>query len=375
FFWAYDGFMLLAGWFADKAGPRRAYTFAAIWWSIFTILTSFAHGFWSLFAIRFALGAGESPAYPAATKANSRWFPKHERGFATAVVDSGSRVGNVLALPIVSVLIAWLGWRGSFTVLGVLGVVWAAIWHRFYRDPNEHPWANDLERAYLRENGARVDETDDRAATQIRWGSLFRYRTVRGMMLGFFCLNFVIYFFLTWFPSYLKNARGFDLQALGTLGMIPGLTAILLGWLAGRLADRAIARGADLTRVRKTVMVGGLLGGSVIVFAAMVPSVYAALALLAICYASLAVAATGIWSLPSDVAPSSRHVASIGGIQNFASNIAGIISPYIMGWLLDVYHGDYTPSFAVAGAVALVGAGTYAFIVGKAEPLPILEIE
>ncbi|WP_394841241.1 MFS transporter [Pendulispora brunnea] len=374
FFWAYDGFMLLAGWFADRVGPRRAYSFAAIWWSLFTILTSFAGGFWSLFAFRFALGAGESPAYPAATKANSRWFPKHERGFATAVVDSGSRVGTVLALPVVSALIGFVSWHFSFIVLGALGIVWAAAWYRFYRDPAEHPLANDLEREYLRANGARIDETDDRAAAKIAWSTLFRYRTVRGMMLGFFCLNFVIYFFLTWFPTYLKTARGFDLQALGTLGMIPGITAVILAWLAGKLADRAIARGANLTRVRKTVMVGGLLGGSVIVFAAIVPSVYAALALLAMCYASLAVAATGIWSLPSDVAPSSRHVASIGGIQNFASNIAGIISPYIMGWLLDVYHGDYTPSFALAAVVALIGAFTYAFIVGKAEPLPILPI-
>ncbi len=369
FFWAYDGFMLLAGWFADKVGPRKAYAFAAVWWSIFTVLTSLAGGFWSLFAIRFALGAGESPAYPSATKANSRWFPRHERAFAAAVVDSGSRVGSVLALPVVTGLMAWAGWRSSFVVLGAIGLVWAAAWFGFYRDPEEHPRANALERAYLSEHGARIERTDGREATAIRWPQLFRYRTIRGMMLGFFCLNFVIYFFLTWFPTYLKTARGFDLQALGTKAMIPGLFAVAAAWLAGRIADGLIARGADITRVRKTVMVGGLLGGAVIVFVAMVHSMYAALALLSLCYASLAVAATGIWSLPSDVAPSSRHVASIGGIQNFASNIAGIISPWIMGWLLDRYHGDYTPSFALAAAVAVVGAASYGLIVGRAEPI------
>ncbi|MFD2080671.1 MFS transporter, ACS family, glucarate transporter [Actinopolymorpha cephalotaxi] len=372
FFWAYDGFMLLAGWFADRAGPRRALTFAAVWWSIFTILTSFARGFWSLFAVRFALGAGESPAYPAATKANSRWFPRHERAFAAAVVDSGSRVGNTLALPIVTGLIALVSWHFSFIVLGVLGVIWAFVWYRFYRDPTEHPRANDLEREYILANGARLDENDDADAPQVKWRSLFRYRTVRGMMLGFFCLNFVIYFFLTWFPTYLKDARGMDLAQMGTLGMVPGICAVLLGWLAGRLGDRAVQRGADVTRVRKTVMVGGLLGGAVIVFAAMAANIYLALAFLAISYTSLAVAATGIWSLPGDVAPSSRHVASIGGIQNFASNIAGIISPYVMGVLLDMYKGNYLPSFLVAAVIAVIGAFTYAFVVGKAEPLPPL---
>ncbi|WP_337759837.1 MFS transporter [Kribbella shirazensis] len=200
---------------------------------------------------------------------------------------------------------------------------------------------------------------------------MFRYRTIRGMMLGFFCLNFVIYFFLTWFPSYLKDARGLDLAQLGTLGTLPGITAIAGGWIAGVVADRRIRAGADVTRVRKTVMVGGLLGGAAIVFAAPAKSVYVALLFLAISYASLAIAATGIWSLPGDVAPSSRHVASIGGIQNFASNIAGIISPYVFGLLLDMYDGSYLPSFAVAGVVAVIGALTYALVVGKAEPLPV----
>ena len=101
-------------------------------------------------------------------------------------------------------------------------------------------------------------------------------------------------------------------------------------------------------------------------------SLAAALFFLAVSYSSLAIAATGIWSLPADIAPSSRHVASIGGIQNFASNIAGIISPFLFGWLLDMFGGSYTPSFLMAAIMALVGAFSYAFVVGRAEPLPAL---
>jgi ACS family D-galactonate transporter-like MFS transporter len=372
FFWAYDGAMLAAGWFSDKVGSRKAFTFAALWWSVVTALTPLARGFWSLFAVRFALGLGEAPAYPASTKAASRWFPQHERAFSTAVIDSGSRVGTVLALPVVTGLIALVSWHFSFLALGVVGLVFAAVWYWYYRDPRQHAKANDAEREYIAAGGGRLEETDDEAATSVRWIDLFRYRTVQGMMLGFFCLNFVIYFFLTWFPTYLKDARGFDLLQLGTLGTLPGITAIAGGWAAGLIADRAIKRGADVTKVRKTVMVGGLLGGAAIVFAAMASSVYLALAFLAVSYASLAIAATGIWSLPGDIAPSSRHVASIGGIQNFASNIAGIISPYVIGLLLDIYEGSYLPAFLLAAIVAVVGALTYAFIVGKAEPLPPL---
>jgi len=373
FFWAYDGMMLLAGWFTDKAGSRRAFSFAAIRWSVFTVLTPLATSFWGFFAVRFALGAGESPAYPSSTKAASRWFPKSERAFATAVIDSGSRVGTLLALPIVTGLIALMNWRYSFIVLGSLGLVWAALWYWIYRDPANHSGANDLERQYIVENGGRTESNDASGAADVRWIDLFRYRTIWSMMLGFFCLNFVIYFFLTWFPEYLRAARHLNLAELGTLGMLPGLTAVIVGWLAGAYADQLIRGGANVTLVRKTVIVGGMIGGAAILPAALVSSVYAALFFLAVTYGSLAIAATGIWCLPADIAPSSHHVASIGGIQNFASNIAGIISPFLFGALLDKFNGDYTPAFALAAGVALLGALNYALMLGRVEPLPVMQ--
>ena len=130
FFWAYDGAMLVAGWYTDKVGPRIAFASAAIWWSLFTMITPLANGFWSLFGIRFGLGAGEAPAYPSTTKAASSWVPQTERAFATAVIDSGSRVGTVASLPVVTAIIAASGWQTSFVVLaglwrfrGVLGGV------------------------------------------------------------------------------------------------------------------------------------------------------------------------------------------------------------------------------------------------------------
>ncbi len=277
-----------------------------------------------------------------------------------------------MALPIVTAIIAVATWHYSFIILGAVGIIWAFFWYVTYRDPTEHERANDLERRYIIENGGRTVENDDPEAAKIKWVDLFRYRTIWGMMIGFFCLNFVIYFFLTWFPSYLKTARGLNLAELGLYGMLPGLSAVVTAWIAGALADRAIRNGANVTTVRKIIMVGGMLGGAAILPASLTQSLYMALFFLAISYSSLAIAATGIWSLPADVAPSSRHVASIGGIQNFASNIAGIISPLLFGFLLDMFGGSYTPSFMMAAGMALVGAFSYAFIVGRAEPLPIL---
>src|SRR6478752_3786026 len=353
FFWAYDFFQLAAG-----------------WWSVFTMVTAAASSFWSLFAARFLLGVGESPAPSTAAKVVATWFPVRERAFATSIWDSGSRVGAVIALPIVTLIVAFTSWHAVFIIIGLAGVIWAAVWWKTYRNPEEHPGANTEERAYIQEGGARSEANDDGSAAQLPWRSLFKYRTILSMMFGFFCLNSAIYFFITFFPGYLVQERGFDLLKLGIFGAIPGICAVAFGWLAGYASDRAVRRGVSLTRVRKTAIAGGLAGGSVIMFAAVVPEAWMALTLLSVAYSSLTVAATGIWSLPADVAPSSRHVGSIGGLQNFASNLAGIFTPILIGVLVD-QTGSFVAPLAVIGIVSLIGAANYLFVIGKIQPLQV----
>ena len=145
--------------------------------------------------------------------------PGEDVGAVDRVLQEGaaSRVGAAVTPPIVVLLMVRFGWRAPFLLFGFLGLGWSAIWYWYYRDPMQHSKANDAECEYIAAGGGRLDETDDADAVSVRWIDLFRYRTVQGMMLGFFCLNFVIYFFLTWFPTYLKDARGFDLLQLGTL--------------------------------------------------------------------------------------------------------------------------------------------------------------
>ncbi|MCK2217301.1 MFS transporter [Actinomadura sp. ATCC 31491] len=334
FFWSYDFCQLAAGWFVDRHGPRKTFTFAAVWWSIFTSLTAAASSFATLFGVRLLLGVGESPAATTSAKVVGRWFPRHERALATGIWDSGS--------------------RGAFG------------WWRTYRDPQEHPRVSEEELAYLREGGARWE--GDAGDERTRWRDLFRHRTIWAMMLGFFCLNMVVYFFLTFFPTYLVEERGFSLLKLGLFGALPGLVAIGGEWLGGWLADRRIARGESVTRVRKTFIAGGFLVSTVIGVAVWVPAAWMALALLSVAYAGSTFAAANIWSLPADVAPSDRQVASIGGIQNFASNFAGIIGPIMVGYLVDV-TSSFTVPLMVIAAVALLGAFTYAVVLKRVEPI------
>lgn len=372
FFWTYAAFQLPSGWFVDRVGPRLAYTAAVIWWSVFTGAAALARGFASLFAFRLLLGVGEAPAYPCNAKVVSEWFPKHERAFATSIFDSGARVGTALSLPIVTLLISWLGWRASFIVTGALGLVWSVAWLRIYRHPREHAGVSAAELAHIEAQTSRAggrDGGNDSDIPNVRWRDLFRYRTVWGMMLGFFCLNFVIYFFITWFPTYLIKARGFTLLKLGFLGTIPALAAIPSGYLGGFMSDALVRRGVSLTWARKIPIVGGMLLSASIALAVLAPSAGWALALLSLSYASLTFAAASIWSLPADVAPTRRHVASIGGIQNFASNLAGVCISSFVGVMLGKTGGFAIP-LAVAGVLSLIGAASYLFLVGEIAPLP-----
>jgi ACS family glucarate transporter-like MFS transporter len=375
FFATYALFQLPFGHYVDRIGERVMFGVAVVWWSVFSAATALAQGFASLVGLRLALGAGEAGGYPASAKVVSRWFPVRERAFATSIFDNGARAGTALALPVVTALIAWLGWRGAFLVTGGLGFVWVAVWLLFYRKPQDHPRVSPEELAYIEEGGARTEEREadreDRYAGAVRYRDLFRYRTVKGMMLGFFCLNYVIYFFITWFPSYLVDARGFDLLKLGVFGVLPALVAMPGAWIGGLVSDGLVRRGKSVTVARKIPLVGGMLFASVIALAVVVPSAGMALALLSLCYASLTFAAASVWSLPADVAPTPAHVASIGGIQNFASNLAGLLGATTTGALIAATGGSYVAALVLSGGLSIVGALSYLFIVGRIEPLPL----
>ena len=360
FFWSYALMQMPFGWFVDRVGARIALPLAVGWWSLFTAVTPLANSVAGMFGCRLMLGVGEAGAYPSCAKLVSQWFKPEQRAFATSIFDSGSRVGSALSIPLVALIISVLGWEASFLITGAIGVFWIVGWVLIYR----HPSRGDMTGAVDAPTQAAVDH-----GPKVTWASLFQHRTLWGMMLGFFCLNFVIYFFITWFPSYLVETRGFSLKSLGTLGMIPALISIPGGWLGGAVSDSLYKRGWSLTAARKTCMVGGMLLSSIITLCAFTENIYLTLAFFGIAYGSLAFAAASIWSLPGDVAPTPNHVASISGIQNFASNLAGIVITTFTGVMVSLTKGSFTIPLCVAGGFCVLGAFSYLVLVGKVEPL------
>ncbi|NIF81309.1 MFS transporter [Paraburkholderia sp. Cy-641] len=237
--------------------------------------------------------------------------------------------------------------------------------HRAPEKAPERAYEKAPERVPARGDALRHDEP----AKPVRWGALLSHRTVLGMMLGFFCMNFVKYFFITWFPSYLMEARGFSLAQLGTLGMIPALCAIPGGWIGGATSDALFRRGWSMTAARKTCLVGGMLLSSCIVLCAFAQSPLLAIVLFSVTYVSLSFVSANAWSLPGDVAPTRRHVATISAIQNTASNVAGILTSTFTGVMLTITHGSFLIPLVTAGAFCVIGAGAYLFVVGPVEPM------
>jgi sugar phosphate permease len=368
FFWTYASMQMPFGWFADRVGARVSLAAAVTCWSIFTALTAFARSAASLLGCRLLLGVGEAGAYPSMAKVAANWFPAKERGLAAAIFDSGVRFGGALSFPLIAWIISISSWQTSFVVTGAIGLVWVVFWIIIYRDPEKHPSVTPEQLALLQAERKTATEN----APPVPWSSLFRYRTVWGMMFGFFCLSFVSYFFITWFPTYLVQARGFSMAQLGTLGLLPGLAAIPCGYLGGIVSDGLYQRGWSLTAARKTCLVGGMSISCVITLSAFAPNAYVALIFFAIANGGLAFAAASIWSLPGDVAPTRAHVASIGGIQNFASNFAGILTTTFTGVMLSITGGSFVVPLAAAGGFCIAGALVYLFVVGEIAPLPPL---
>jgi ACS family D-galactonate transporter-like MFS transporter len=365
FFWTYMLFQIPAGWFADRVGQRLSLGLAVTWWSIATALTVVCRGVTSLVFVRVLLGIGESGAYPSNAGVTAKWFPDKERARVSAIFDSGSKVGTALAMPLVVWMLTAFGWETPFIVAGLIGLVWVVIWWAYYRDPEKHKYVNQEELNYIREGQTKKEGIDN--VQPMKWYELLKYRNIQAMCVGFFMLNYAIYFFITWFPTYLVEERGMQLMKMGYVSMIPPLAGLVAELFAGWFSDYLYMKGLSLTLARKINLVGGMLLATSIAFAGLVDSAVWSVVLLSVSYAGLTFAACAIWSLPGDVAP--RNMTSVvGGIQNCVSNMGGILGPIVTGFLISTTH-SFIPALLVSGAATLIGALTYAFWLGKIEPI------
>jgi MFS transporter, ACS family, glucarate transporter len=351
---AYSLFEVPSGWLGDRNGPRRVLTRIVLWWSAFTMLTGAATGYQSLKLIRFMFGAGEAGAFPNVARSFSRWFPVRERGRANGVLFLGSRLGGMLSAPIALLLIARWGWRISFFAFGTLGLVWAAAWHRWYRDrPEDHAAMTASELAWIQQDGPPAP---DRPTP---WRALLGGSNLYAICAMYFAFGYGLYFYFTWLPTYLIKALGFSAFGGGLLAALPFLLAGLADLGGGLLTDRLSHR-YGLRVGRCYLGCASFACGALMLLTSTIVGAPVAKAILIACaLASADLALGACWAVPIDIAP--NHAGVITGCMNTLGNLGGLVGPLVVGYAVQQL-GSWAIPFYVTAAVYAFGAAMWLLI-------------
>ncbi|AUD04296.1 MFS transporter [Spirosoma pollinicola] len=368
FGWAYAALQIPGGLIADRFGPRVLYAFCLITWSLVTVAQGFVRGFASLFALRLATGTFEAPSYPINNRVVTSWFPDSERASAIAMYVSGQFIGLAFLTPVLVTVQYYAGWKGLFITTGLVGLVWGIVWYLFYRDPLEHQGVNQAELDYI-EDGGGVFRAKDKTAAKVniwKWANVkqvFSSRTLWGVYIGQFSVNASLWFFLTWFPTYLVKYRGMDFIKSGYLASVPFLAACAGLLLSGFLSDRFVRRGTSVSVARKTPIIVGLL-----LSVSIIGANYTNDTTLIIFFMALAFFGSGMalisWVFVSILSP--RNLIGLtGGVFNFMGNLASIVVPIVIGYLAK--DGNFEPALIFIGTIGFIGACSYIFLVGKIE--------
>ena len=356
FAYPYAAMQIFGGWCADKFGPRRVLTVLSIIWAVATILCGFVWGMTSLLVFRFLLGIGEGGAFPTATRAFTFWLPATERGLAQGIPHSFARLGGAVTPPIVIGITVLFGWRESFIILGAISLLWTVLYVWVFRNtPVEHPWVKPAE---LAEINAHTKVLTQAIKGKTPWKEMIK----KMWLVTFvdFCYGWSLWVFLTWLPSYLKDARGFDLKQLALFTALPLLAGVVGDTLGGVVSDAIFKRTGDLKLARRVMLVVGLGGALIFIL----PMVYMrnpilAVALLSASFFFLELTNAVLWSLPIDIA--GAYAGTAGGMMNTGFGVAGMISPVIFGYLIQT-TGSYEIPFGVSALLLAVGVIAAFFI-------------
>ncbi|HVY06463.1 MAG TPA: MFS transporter [Burkholderiales bacterium] len=362
FSWTYAAMQVPGGLFLDRFGTRLTYFLSLVFWSIATLLHGVAFNVASLLGFRFALGVSEAPCFPTNSRVVATWFPQQERAFATATYTVGEYVGLAFLSPLLFWILGAFGWRALFFVVGITGVLFGLFWWRAYREPHESKAVNRAELDYIEAGGGIVTARAENPKFEWRLvGRLLRYRQLVGICIGQFAGNSTLVFFLTWFPTYLATERHMGWIKIGFLAVLPFIAASVGVLFGGWWSDSLLRKGGSPNVARKLPIITGLLLASVIVTANYVDNDYVVIGILSLAFFAQGMAALG-WTLVSDIAP--RGLLGLtGGIFNFAANLAGIVTPLVIGYIVAA-TGSFVGALTFIGVVALVGAGSYLFVVG-----------
>ncbi|TWC71411.1 MFS transporter [Herbaspirillum sp. SJZ099] len=369
FFVGYAGFCFIGGYASDRFGPKRVFTFAAGFWSLFCGATAVVTSFAQLIVFRIFFGIGEGPMGSTTNKTINNWFPRKEAGTVVGITNAGQPLGGALAAPVVGLISLAFGWRVSFVVIALLGLAWLLAWQLIFRDdPLQHPKVGASEREVIAESRkfvATTSDTNDRGMLHY-----IKSPQVLAIAMAFFCYNYVLYFFLSWFPSYLTDYQHLPVKEMSIIGIIPWLGGAIGMILGGVISDRIFRRTKNGLFARKSVLIAALgIAALCVVLSTQTTSMAAAVALIAVANLFLLMAPQACWVLIQEIVPPSR-VGGTGGFVHLLANLSGIVGPALTGFIIQ-YGGGYHAAFLLAGGIAALGMLVVIVVIrNRATPAP-----
>ena len=380
FSWAYVIGQIPGGLLLDRFGTKKVYGVTLALWSVSTLLMGFVGEFSSgmmmaltlMFVLRFALGLIEAPSFPANARTVIMWFPSAERGRASSLFASAQYFAVAIFSPLSGWLVSRYGWEWPFFVLGGIGVLAVFVWFGYMRTPRQHPQVSEKELRYIEQGGALVDI--DAAQTlkarpplsKAMFKKLLSNRMLWCAYLGQYCTIALSYFFITWFPIYLVQARGMNILDAGFATIAPALFGFLGGISGGYISDKLLASGWSLSWARKAPYIVGMLMAASLILAAVIPSNVGIIAIMSFAFFGKGVAAgAGTWTIVSDTAPK-EAVGLAGSIFNGIGNMAGFITPLLFGIIVGL-TGSYSIGLVFVGAHCVVAALLFLMVMGPIE--------
>lgn len=358
FTWAYALGQVPAGWLGDRFGAKKVLTVIMTWWSAAAMLTGAAIGLASLFGARFLLGVGEAGAFPVASRGMWLWFPRAERGRIQGVTHFFSRFA-VAITPFVagSILIAF-GWRAIFYIFGSLGIVWALAFNILYRNrPEEHRRVNSAELAEIRNDAASRPALERQRAP---WRRILLAPNMWFIAAAYACFFFGTNFYLTWYPTYLREHRHLSLTSLGLWGSVP-LFAGMVGDIFGGTLSDAIFRRRNSARLARRVVAapGFILAGLFVIPAALTSHPVASILYLAASFFFLEWVIGPAWAVPMDIG--GPFSGTVTGVMNMIGALGGSLAAIVYGNLFD--KGMWVAPFYVSAIVMGIGALIWIFLI------------
>lgn len=375
FGWAYVACQLPGGWLLDKFGSKKVYALSIFFWSLFTLFqgaVGFLTGFTAvatLFALRFLVGAAEAPSFPANSRIVAAWFPANERGTASAIFNSAQYAATVFFAPLMGWLVHTFGWHYVFYVMGVLGILYVFIWNKLVYDPKDHPMINEAEVKYIEQGGGLVNMDQSKKEGTKQDGPDLQYikqllsnRMMVGIYIAQYCINALTYFFITWFPVYLVQAKGMTILKAGFVASVPAICGFVGGVLGGIISDFFLKKGYSLTVARKTPIVLGMLLSMSIVICNYVTTDAVVIGFMALAFFGKGIGALG-WAVNSDTAP--KQIAGLsGGLLNTCGNLSSITTPIAIGYIIH-QTGSFNGALLYVGIHAAIAMFCYLFVVGE----------